>query len=65
MQTMDHRQPTLNIWNAGVYGLDIICYGSWYHKSENLDNEYRHRDQTLLYEDLYMKISVKFICKSI
>ena len=65
MLTMGHRQPTLNIWNAGVYGLDVICYGGWYHKSENLDNEYSHRDQTLLYEDLYMKISVEFIRKSI
>ena len=52
MLTMDHRQPTLNIWNAGMYGLDVICYGSWYHESDNLDNEYRHRDQILLYKDL-------------
>ena len=44
MQTMDHRQPTLDIWNASMYGLDVICYGSWYYKSENLDNKYRHRD---------------------
>jgi len=65
MQTMDHRQPTLNIWNAGMYGLDVIFYGGWHHKSENLDNEYRHRDQTLLYEDLYMKTSVEFIRKNI
>jgi len=50
--TMDHKQPTLNIWNASVYGLDIICYGGWYHESDNLDNKYRHRDQTLLYKDL-------------
>ena len=27
--------------------------------------EYRHRDQTLLYEDLYEKISVEFIRESI
>ena len=46
MLTMDHRYPTLNISNAGIYGLDIICYGSWYHELDNLDNEYRHRDQT-------------------
>ena len=65
MQTMDHRQPTLNISNAGMYGLDVICYGGWYHESENLDNEYRHRDRTLLCENLYMKISVEFICESI
>ena len=65
MLTMDHRQPTLNIRNAGVDGLDVICYRDWYHESDNLDNEYGHRDQTLLYEDLYMKISVEFIRESI
>ena len=48
-----------------VYGLDIICYGGWYHELDNLDNEYRHKNQTLLYEDLYKKILVKFICESI
>ena len=48
-----------------MYGLDVICYGGWYHESENLDNEYRHRDQTLLCEYLYEKISVEFICESI
>jgi len=42
-----------------VYGLDVICYGDWDHESDNLDNEYRHWDQTLLYSELYKKISVK------
>ena len=37
---------------ADMYGLNIICYGGWYYELDNLDNEYRHRDQTLLYEDL-------------
>jgi len=44
MLTMDHRQPTLNIWNGGMYVLDVICYGVWFHKSDNLDNEYRQRE---------------------
>ena len=48
-----------------MYSLDSICYGSWYYKSNNLDSEYGHRDQTLLYKDLHMKISVEFIRKSI
>ena len=48
-----------------VYGLDVICFGGWYYESDNLDNEYGHKDQTLLYEDLYIKIFVKFIRKSI
>jgi len=51
---------------AGMYRLDIICYSGWYYELDNLDNEYGHRDQALLYEYLYKKkISVKFICKSI
>ena len=66
MQTVDHRQPTLNIWNVGMYGLDVIFHRGWYYESDNLDNEYGHRDQTLLYEYLYKKkISVEFIRKSI
>ena len=26
MQTIDHRQSNLNIWNMGIYGLDFMCY---------------------------------------
>jgi len=62
MLIMDHRQPTLNIWKTGMYGLDVICYGDWYHKSDNLDNKYRYRDQTLLYEDLGWIYPQKYLC---
>ena len=30
-----------------------------------LNNEYRHRDQTLLCSDLYQKVSVEISCESI
>jgi len=59
MLTKSYRQSTLNICNAGVYELDVIFHGAWYHESDNLDNEYTHRGQTLLYPDLYKEILVK------
>ena len=58
-------QPTLNIWNTGMYRLDIICYRGWYYKLDSLNNKYEYRDQTLLYKDLYKKISIEFIHESI
>jgi len=48
-----------------MYRLDIICYRGWYYKSDSLNNKYEYRDQTLLYKDLYKKISIEFIHESI